>query len=118
MRVTEDELLLAAHYGFGKRLSDVVAATLAYQRDKRAHDRLAAEAGETAAVLATARRLSDRLPPNLDLAALAEGEERGARRERERAAERLRASADLFFDTVGGAVPDVVAAMEATGWTL
>src|SRR4051812_4530813 len=118
MRVTEDELLLAAHYGFGKRLSDVVAATLTYQRDKRTHDRLTADARETAAVLATARRLAHRLPPNLDLVALAESQHRRADRELTRAAERLRSSTDLFFDTVGGAVPDVVAAMEANGWAL
>ena len=118
MRVTEDELLLAAHYGFPARLSDVVAASLTYQRDKRAHDRLAAEARETAAVVATARRLADRLPPNLDLVALAESQDRRATRELERAAERLRISTDLFFDTVGGAVTDVVAAMEAASWTL
>ena len=118
MRVTEDELLLAAHYGFPARLSDVVAASLAYQRDKRAHDRLAAEARETAAVVATAQRLSHRLPASLDLVALAEAQDRRAHRELERAAERLRASTDLFFDTVGGAVPDVVAAMEHGGWAL
>jgi hypothetical protein len=118
MRVTEDELLLAAHYRFAARLSDVVAATLTYQRDKRTHDRLAGEARETSAVLATARRLSDRLPPKLDLVALAESQDRRALRELERAAERLRASTDVFFDTVGGAVPDVVAAMEHAGWAL
>jgi regulator of protease activity HflC (stomatin/prohibitin superfamily) len=118
MRVTEDELLLAAHYGFPARLSDVVAASLTYQRDKRAHDRLSAEARETAAVVATARRLADRLPPNLDLVALAEAQDRRAHRELERTAERLRASTDLFFDTVGGAVPHVVAAMETAGWAL
>src|SRR3954471_1509029 len=87
MRVTEDELLLAAHYGFGKRLSDVVAATLTYQRDRRAYDRLTAETQETAAVPATARRLADRLPPNLDLVALAESQHRRADRELGRAAE-------------------------------
>lgn len=118
MRVTEDELLLAAHYGFAARLSEVVAATLTYQRDKRTHDRLAAEARESAAVLATARRLADRLPPNLDLVALAEAQDRRAQRELDRASERLRASTDHFFDTVGGAVADVVAAMEAANWTL
>src|SRR4051812_6174404 len=98
MRVTEDELLLAAHYGFGKRLSDVVAATLTYQRDKRTHDRLSAEARETSNVVATARRLADRLPPNLDLVALAESQHRRADRELTRAAERLRASTDVFVD--------------------
>src|SRR4051794_22454312 len=118
MRVTEDELLLAAHYGFAARLSDVVVATLTYQRDKRTYDRLAGEARESAAVLATARRLSDRLPPNLDLVALAEAQDRRAQRELERAADRLRSSTDLFFDTVGGAVAEVVAAMEAAGWAL
>jgi hypothetical protein len=118
MRVTEDELLLAAHYGFGKRLSDVVAATLAYQRDKRTHDRLSADARETSNVLATARRLADRLPPTLDLVALAESQHRRADRELTRAAERLRTSTDIFFDTVGGAVGDVLAAMEAHDWAL
>jgi hypothetical protein len=118
MRVTEDEVLLAAHYRFAARLSDVVAATLTYQRDKRTHDRLSAEARETAAVAATARRLSDRLPPNLDLVALADAQDRRARRELDRSAERLRTSTDAFCDTVGGAVPDVIAAMEACGWAL
>jgi hypothetical protein len=118
MRVTQDELLLAAHYGFARRLSDVVAATLSYQRDKRTHDRLTAEAAETEAVLATAHRLADQLPPNLDLVALAEAQHRRATRELERSAERLRASTDIFFDTVGSAVPDAVAAMEASSWTL
>jgi hypothetical protein len=118
MRVTEDELLLAAHYGFGRRLSDVVAATLTYQRDKRTHDRLAADADQTTKVLETAKRLSHRLPPKLDLVALAEAQDRRAARELERAAERLRHSTDVFFDTVGGAVPDVIAAMEAHHWAL
>src|SRR3954454_17122031 len=118
MRVTEDELMLAAHYGFGKRLSDVVAATLTYQRDKRTHDRLSTEARETANVLATARRLAHRLPANLDLVGLAESQDRRAARELARASERLRASTDVFFDTVGGAVPDVLAAMETHGFAL
>ena len=118
MRVTQDELLLAAHYGFARRLSDVVAATLSYQRDKRTHDRLTAEAAETDAVLATARRLAHQLPPSLDLVGLAETQHRRAEREVERSAERLRASTDVFFDTVGSAVPDAVAAMEGSGWTL
>src|SRR4051812_49259998 len=102
MRVTEDELLLAAHYGFGRRLADVVAATLTYQRDKRTHDRLTAEVRETDSVLATARRLADQLPPNLDLVTLADSQHRRAVRELERACDRLRASTDAFFDTVGG----------------
>jgi hypothetical protein len=118
MRVTEDELLLAAHYGFGSRLSDVVAVTLAYQRDKRTHDRCVAEARDAARVLSTARRLSDRLPPKLGLLELAEGQSARALRELARAAERLRTSAEAFFDIVGGAVPDVVAAMEAHAWAL
>jgi hypothetical protein len=118
MRVTQDELLLAAHYGFARRLADVVAATLTYQRDKRTHDRLAAEVDESAAVLATARRLAHQLPPNLDLVALAEAQHGRARRELERGAERLRSSTDAFFDTIGGAVPEVVAAMEANHWAL
>jgi hypothetical protein len=118
MRVTQDELLLAAHYGFGRRLADVVASTLTYQRDKRAHDRVDAECRETASVLATARRLADRLPPSLDLVALADSQHRRAGRELERAAERLRASADVFFDTVGGAVPEVLTAMESHHWAL
>src|SRR4051794_10819011 len=118
MRVTQDELLLAAHYGFGRRLADVIAVTLTYQRDKRAFDRLDAESRETASVLATARRLAHRLPPNLDLVALADSQHRRACRERDRAAERLRESTDVFFDTVGGAVPDVLTAMETHHWAL
>ena len=118
MRVTEDELILAAHYGFGRRLAEVVAATLAYQRDRRAHDRCAAEARETAAVMATARRLTERLPSDLRLLELAEAQDDRAQRELERASERLRASAERFFDTVGGAVPDVMAAMEEHGFAL
>src|SRR3954463_10144570 len=103
MRVTQDELLLSAHYGFGRRLADVVAATLTYQRDKRAFDRLDAESRETASVLATARRLAHRLPPTLAPLGLAESQHRRAGRELERGAERLRASTDVFIDTVGGA---------------
>ena len=118
MRVTEDELLLAAHYGLGSRLADVVAATLTYQRDKRAHARCTADAAEAARVLATAQRLAARLPPSLGLLALAESQHGRARRETERAGERLRASTDAFFDTVGAAVPDVLAAMEAHGFGL
>jgi hypothetical protein len=118
MRVTEDELLLAAHYEFGRRLADVVAATLTYQRDKRANDRLTAEHREAESVLATARRLAHRLPPALDLVALAESQHRRAGRELQRAADRLRASSDVFIDTVGGAVPDVLAAMDAHQWAL
>ena len=118
MRVTEDELLLAAHYKFGRRLSDVVAATLTYQRDKRTHDRCLAEASETERVLATARRLAVRLPPSLGLVGLAENQHARARREADRSQERLRGSADAFLDTVGGAVPDVLAAMEAHAFAL
>ena len=118
MRVTEDELLLAAHYGFRRRLADVVAATLTYQRDKRTHDRLSAEARESAGVVATARRLADQLPPNLDLVGLAEAQDRRTRRELERASERLRTSTDCFVDTVGDAVTDVIAAMETHHWAL
>jgi hypothetical protein len=118
MRVTEDELILAAHYGFGRRLNDVVAATLTYQRDKRAHDRLAEEAQETARVLGTAERLGDRLPECLDLLALSRAQDLRAQRELARAADRLRGSADAFFDCVGGAVPDVLAAMEAHQYAL
>lgn len=118
MRVTEDELLLAAHYGFNRRLSDVIAASLGYQRDRRTHDRLVAEAAEAAAVLATARRLADRLPADLGLVGLAESQDRRARRELDRAGERLRATADAFFDTAGSAVPDALEAMEAHAWAL
>ena len=118
MRVTEDELVLAAHYRFGRRLSEVVAATLTYQRDKRTHDRATAEAAETARVLTTARRLASQLPAGLGLLQLAEGQDIRARRDVERAAERLRASADAFFDAVGTAVPDVLAAMEANRFAL
>jgi hypothetical protein len=118
MRVTEDELLLAAHYEFGSRLSDVVAVTLAYQRDKRTHDRCVTEARDAARVLATARRLTHRLPPKLGLLELSEAQNARATRELDRAADRLRTSADAFFDTVGGAVPDVIAAMEAHAWAL
>jgi hypothetical protein len=118
MRVTEDELILAAHYGFTRRLSDVIAATLTYQRDKRTHDRCAAEAEDSARVARTARRLHHRLPPGLGLRELAEAQDARAQRELARAAERMRASADVFFDTVGGAVPDAVSAMEATNYAL
>jgi hypothetical protein len=118
MRVTEDELLLAAHYGFGRRLADVVSATLTYQRDRRTHARLMCELAESEAVVATARRLADRLSPNLDLVGLAESQHRRAERELDRAADRLRASADAFLDTVGGAADDVVAAMDAGDWAL
>ena len=118
MRVTEDELILAAHYQFGSRLADVVAATLTYQRDKRTHDRCTADAAETGRVLATAQRLMERLPASLGLLALAENQHARAGRESQRAGERLRASADTFFDTVGGAVPDVLAAMEGHGYAL
>src|SRR3954451_19516936 len=118
MRVTEDELILAAHYGFGNRLSDIVAATLTYQRDKRTHDRCAAEARDTGAVLVTARRLADRLPPGLSLLELSETQDARAHRELERAGARLRSSAETFFDVVGAAVEDVIAAMEAHGYAL
>jgi hypothetical protein len=118
MRVTEDELILAAHYQFSSRLADVVAATLTYQRDKRTHDRCTADAAETGRVLATAQRLVERLPASLGLLALAESQHARAVREAERAGERLRASADTFFDTVGGAVPDVLAAMERHAYAL
>jgi hypothetical protein len=118
MRVTEDELRLAAHYRFASRLAEVVAATLTYQRDKRTHDRCAADSAETERVLATARRLAERLPPSLGLLALAESQHARALREAERAGERLRCSADAFFETVGGAVPDVLAAMEAHAFAL
>ena len=118
MRVTEDELILAAHYRFGRRLADVVAATLSYQRDKRTHDRAFAEASETTAVLDTARRLAGELPPDLGLLELAEAQAGRARRELGRAAERMRASAEIFVETVGGAAPDVVAAMEEHAWAL
>ena len=118
MRVTEDELILAAHYGFGRRLNEVVAATLTYQRDRRAHDRLCDDARETARVLATAERLGARLPSGLDLLGLSRAQAARAEREVVRAAARLRASADEFFECVGGAVPDVLAAMEAHNWAL
>jgi hypothetical protein len=118
MRVTEDELILAAHYRFGRRLADVIAATLSYQRDKRTHDRAVAEAAETAAVVATARRLRDELPKGLGLLDLAETQDARAGRELARAAERMRASAETFVETVGGAAPDVIAAMEEHHWAL
>jgi hypothetical protein len=118
MRVTEDELLLAAHYGFGRRLSDVVAATLTYQRDKRTYDRCLAEAHESEAVESTARRLVDRLPSGLGLVELAEAQHARARRELARAGARMRASAESFVECVGGAAPDVVAAMEDHDWAL
>src|SRR5438309_647280 len=106
MRVTQDELVLAAHYGFGRRLNDVVAATLTYQRDKRAHDRLAHEVRDTAQVLSTAERLADRLPEPLDLLGLSRAQAARAERELTRAADRMRSSAEAFFECVGGAVPD------------
>lgn len=118
MRVTEDELILAAHYRFGRRLADVVAATLCYQRDKRNHDRACAEAAETAAVVATARSLGPDLPAGLGLLEIAEAQADRAERELERAAARMRASAETFVETVGGAVPDAVAAMEEHRWEL
>lgn len=118
MRVTEDELILAAHYRFGRRLADVVAATLCYQRDKRNHDRACAEAAETASVLATAVRLGAELPADLGLRELSEAQAARAERELARAAERMRASADTFVETVGGAAPDVIAAMEDHAWAL
>jgi hypothetical protein len=118
VRVTEDELILAAHYRFGRRLSDVIAATLGYQRDKRTHDRCLAEAAETSVVLATAQRLAPELPANLGLLELALAQDARAHRELERSGERMRSSAEVFIETVGGAAPDVVAAMEAHGWSL
>ena len=118
MRVTEDEIHLTAHYGFARRLSEVIATSLAYQRDKRTHDRCLAEATESAAVLATARRLSDQLPPSLGLVELATVQDERARRDLARAAERMRASAEAFFETVAGAVPDVLLAMEEAHWAL
>jgi predicted ribosome quality control (RQC) complex YloA/Tae2 family protein len=118
MRVTEDELLLAAHYQFTSRLADVVAATLTYQRDRRTHDRCVADAAETERVLATAHRLTERLPASLGLLALAENQHARALREAERAGDRLRASGEAFYDTVGGAVADVMAAMEAHHYAL
>lgn len=118
VRVTEDELILAAHYRFGRRLADVVAATLSYQRDKRTHDRARAEALETAAVLDTARRLGRELPADLGLLELAEAQASRAQRELDRAASRMRASAEVFVETVGGAAGDVVEAMEEHAWAL
>lgn len=118
MRVTEDELVLAAHYGFNRRLSEVVAATLAYQRDKRTHDRCLDEVDEAETVLDTARRLSDRLPSGLGLLQLAEAQDARSRRELARASDRMRASAGLFVEVVGRAAPDVVAAMDEHGWAL
>lgn len=118
VRVTEDELILAAHYRFGRRLADVIAATLGYQRDKRTHDRCRAEAAESAVVLETARRLAAELPTDLGLLELAESQDARARRELDRAAARMRASAETFVETVGGAAADVVAAMEEHAWAL
>lgn len=118
MRVTEDELILTAHYRFGRRLADVVAATLSYQRDKRTHDRAILEAAETAAVLDTAERLAEELPSSLGLLELASPQNLRACRELERAAERMRASAETFVETVGGAAPEVIAAMEEHAWGL
>jgi hypothetical protein len=118
MRVTEDELILAAHYGFGRRLAEVVAATLTYQRDKRTYDRCEGEAREAQGVVETARRLADQLPPGLGLLGLAEAQHARAQRELERSAQRMRTSAELFMETVGGAASDVVAAMDDHGWAL
>lgn len=118
MRVTEDELLLVAHFGLRRRLSEVVAASLTYQRDKRTHDRCRAEAAESEAVVATARRLSARLPLALGLHGLAESQHLRARRDLERAAARLRTSAETFVETAGDAAPDVIAAMDEHGWSL
>ncbi len=119
MGVPEDDLILAAHYGFGRRLGDVVAATLAYQRDKRSHDRACAEAAETAAVLDTARRLVPDLPGDLGLLERAESDAGRAQRELDRAAGRMRACAEAFVDTVGGgAAGDVLAALDEHAWAL
>src|SRR3954464_15207821 len=93
-------------------------ARLTYQRDKRTPYRRTADAAETGRVLATAQRLMERLPASLGLLALAENQHARAMREADRAGERLRHSADVFFDTVGGAVPDVLAAMEAHNYAL
>ena len=118
MKVTEDELILAAHYRFGRRLAEVVAATMGYQRDKRGNDRCIAEAAETSAVLDTARRLARQLPEELGLLELAIAQDERAQRELARTADRLRVSAEIFVETVGGAVPDVIAAMEEHAWAL
>ena len=118
MRVTEDELILTAHYRFGRRLADVVAATLSYQRDKRTYDRALLEASETATVLETAERLADELPSSLGLLELASSQNLRASRELDRAAERARAAAETFVETVGGAASEVIAAMEEHEWSL
>jgi hypothetical protein len=114
MRLTQKEITLAARYRFDRRLSEVVAATLAYQRDRRTHDRALAEVEETALVLATALNLSDQLPGSLGLLGIAETQHARSHRELDRCADRLRASAEVFIETVGDAVPDVLAAMETT----
>ena len=118
MKVTEDELILAAHYGFTRRLSEVIAATLSYQRDKRAHDRRLDDAERTAAVRFTADGLADRLPPDLGLLDLALEQDVAAQRELQRAAARLRSSTDRFFDVTGAAAADLVAAIEAHDYEL
>jgi hypothetical protein len=118
VRVTEDELILTAYYRFGRRLADVVAATLSYQRDKRAHDCALLEASETTAVLDTAERLADELPASLGLLELASSQHFRATRELSRAAERMRLSAETFVETVGGAAPEVLSAMEEHDWSL
>lgn len=118
MRLTEDEVILAAHYGFTRRLSEVVAATLTYQRDKCTHDRCLAEAEAAESVLRTARELADRLPGELDLLGLAEAQRARSRRELDRAAARMRAGAETFMETVAGAAPDVLAAMDEHGWQI
>lgn len=118
MRLTEDELILAAHYGLRRRVSEVVAATLTYQRDRSTHDRCFAEAREAEAVVRTARRLAGQLPPDLGLMALAEAQDARARRELTRAADRMRASAETFTETVGNAASDVLAAMDDHHWQI
>ena len=118
MKVTEDELVLAAHYGFTKRLSEVVAATLSYQRDKRAHDRRLDDAERTGRVLETAQRLEDRLPAELGLCELASEQDSLAQRELQRAAGRLRCSAERFFDVAGSAATDLIAAIETHEYEL
>lgn len=114
MRLTRDEIQLTARYGFNGRLSEVVAATLAYQRERRTHDRALAEVEDSALVLATALNLSDQLPGELGLLELAATQHARSRRELDRCADRLRKSAETFFETAGGAVHDVLAAMEAS----
>ena len=81
----------------------LLAARLAFQRDRRTLARLAEEAQATAAVHQTALRLSAQIP-GIDLAGRAATEERRATDDAEWAAGRVRSSADALVAAHGFAV--------------